>query len=67
MNSKSLYWDKVTINGKVLIILIIVAPPAILTTMAGRTQQINVLVDAQKVMVSIKLYNVFFILLNITK
>ena len=67
MNSKSLYCDKVTINGKVLIILIIVAPPAILTTTAGRTQQINVLVDAQKVMVSIKLYNVFFIIIIITQ
>ena len=51
------------IYGKMLIILIIVAPPAILTTMAGRTQQINVLVDAQKVIVSIKVYIFFFILI----
>lgn len=63
LNSKSLYWDKVMINGNILRILIIVAPPAILTITMGRTQQINVDVDAQNVIVSIKLY-IFIIIIS---
>ena len=62
MNSKSLYWDNVMIKGNILRILIIVLPPAILTTMAGRTQQINVDEDVKNVIRSIKLYSFIIII-----
>ena len=62
LNSKSLYWDKVMINGNILRILIIVLPPAILTTMAGKTQQINVDEDVKNVIRSIKLYSFIIII-----
>ena len=62
MNSKSLYWDNVMIKGNILRILIIVLPPAILTTMAGKTQQINVDEDVKNVIRSIKLYSFIIII-----
>jgi len=50
------------IKGNILRILIIVLPPAILTTMAGRTQQINVDEDVKNVIRSIKLYSFIIII-----